>query len=237
MEPLVNYFKGIEINSVLDIGTGSGAFLKVLNKIFPKAHITGIDPNSESLENARKFFPDVTFLEMEAGNMSFDDNTFDVVAISMALHHLPKVKKALREMNRVVKPDGYVIISEIISNNLNPAQEVHKLFHHFRSRIDRLTGSFHRKTFSSDAILNLLKQTELPVQFYFEHRSNMNLLEDDSELEFKVERMRQMIEKIKGRPEYDLLYPQIEEFRKKAMEHGLQAPTKLVIVCRKKVLS
>lgn len=140
-------------------------------------------------------------------------------------------------MNRVVKPDGYVIISEIISNNLNPAQEVHKLFHHFRSRIDRLTGSFHRKTFSSDAILNLLKQTELPVQFYFEHRSNMNLLEDDSELEFKVERMRQMIEKIKGRPEYDLLYPQIEEFRKKAMEHGLQAPTKLVIVCRKKVLS
>ncbi len=103
-------------------------------------------------------------------------------------------------MNRVVKPDGYVIISEIISNNLNPAQEVHKLFHHFRSRIDRLTGSFHRKTFSSDAILNLLKQTELPVQFYFEHRSNMNLLEDDSELEFKVERMRQMIEKIKGRP-------------------------------------
>lgn len=90
MEPLVNYFKGIEINSVLDIGTGSGAFLKVLNKIFPKAHITGIDPNIESLENARKFFPDVTFLEMEAGNMSFDDNMFDVVAISMALHHLPK---------------------------------------------------------------------------------------------------------------------------------------------------
>ncbi len=174
---------------------------------------------------------------MEAGNMKFDDNSFDVAAISMALHHLPKVKKALREMNRVVKPDGYVIISEIISNNLNPAQEVHKLFHHFRSRIDRLTGTFHRKTFSSDAILSMLKQTELPVQFYFEHRSNMNLLEDESELEFKVDRMKQMIERIKGRPEYDLLYPQIEEFRQKAMEYGLQAPTKLVIVCRKKVLN
>ncbi len=236
MEPLVKYFKDIAVKEVLDIGTGSGAFIKELHKIFPGARITGIDPNIESIDKARKVFPDVVFQEMEAEHLEFDDNTFDVVAISMALHHLPKVKKALKEMNRVVRPEGFVIISEIISNNLNPSQEVHKLFHHFRSRIDRLTGNYHRKTFTSDAILSLLKQAELPVQFYFEHRSNMNLIEDEAELDFKVERMKQMLEKIKGRPEYDLLFPQIEEFRVRAMKYGLQAPTKLVIVCRKKVL-
>ncbi len=72
-----------------------------------------------------------------AERLPFSTGTFDVASISMALHHLTKVSKGLHEMKRVVKKGGWIIVNEIISDNLNPAQEVHKIYHHFRSRVDR----------------------------------------------------------------------------------------------------
>src|SRR5690606_12598903 len=97
----------------------------------PGASITGIDPNTDSLKIARKQYPSISFYEMEAEKLMFDDNTFDVVSISMALHHLQKIKKALKEIKRVTRQGGFIIISEPISDRLNPAQEVYKMYHHF----------------------------------------------------------------------------------------------------------
>lgn len=237
MEPLINYFIDIKAKNILDVGTGEGGFIPVLLQTFPGAIITGIDPNTDSLKVARQKFPGIRFLEMEAEKLYFDDDRFDVVSISMALHHLPKIKKALKEIKRVVKPGGYIIINEPISDNLNPAQEVHKMYHHFRSRIDRLLGTFHRQTFTCDAILQMLKTAELPVQFYFEHRNNYHTPEGNTELEVRVEKMKEMLGKIKDLPEYNQMLPQIEEFRKNALKKGFQQATNLVIVIRKIILS
>jgi SAM-dependent methyltransferase len=233
MEPLLNYFIDIKANLILDVGTGEGGFIPVLLKTFPGAAITGIDPNADSLMTARQIFQDIEFHEMGAEKLLFSDNTFDVVSISMVLHHLPKIKKALKEIRRVVKPGGYIIINEPISDRLNPAQEVQKMYHHFRSKIDRLLGTFHRNTFTSKAILQMLKTAELPVQFYFEHRKNSLTAEHDGELNERVEKMKDMLEKIKGRKEYEHLLPQVEEFRIRAAKRGFQPATNLVIVIRK----
>ncbi len=233
MEPLINYFIDIKAENILDVGTGRGSFVPVLKKTFPGATITGIDPDYESLETAQRQYPSIQFLKMEAEKLLFDNNSFDVVSISMALHHLQKIKKALKEIKRVTREGGFIIISEPISDHLNPSQEVYKMYHHFRSRIDRLTGTYHRQTFTSRAILQMLKNADLPVQFYFEQRKNTNLIELDGELDLRVEKMKQMLEKIKDKPEYDLLKSQIEEFRSKALNYGLQPATNLVIVIRK----
>lgn len=236
MEPLINYFIDIEVKKILDVGTGEGGFIPVLLQTFPGSEITAIDPNTESLKVARQKFPGIQFLEMEGERLKFGDDHFDVVSLSMALHHFPKVKKALKEIKRVVKPGGYIIINEPISDHLNAAQEVHKMYHHFRSRIDRLVGTFHRQTFSSTAILQMLKMAELPVQFYFEQRNNFHLHNENGELEVRVEKMKEMLEKIKGRPEYKQMLPQIEEFREKSLKNGFQQATNLVIVIRKIML-
>lgn len=233
MEPLINYFIDIKAKNILDVGTGEGGFLPVLLKTFPGAIITGIDPNTDSLKVSEQKFPGIRFLEMEAEKLHFDDDQFDVVSISMALHHLPKIKKALKEIKRVVKPGGFIIINEPVSDNLNPAQEVYKMYHHFRSRIDRLMGTYHRQTFTCNAILQMLKTAELPVQFYFENRYYSHLSKFNGELEVRVEKMKEMLENIKGLPEYNQMQPQIEEFREKALKRGFQQPTNLVIVIRK----
>jgi SAM-dependent methyltransferase len=233
MNPLIHYFADIKVLSILDVGTGTGGFIPVLQKCFPEASITGIDPHQESLQAAKVKFPDFCFIEMDSEKLQFDDNTFDIVNVSLALHHFSKVRKSLKEIKRVVKAGGYIIITEPLSDNLNPAQEVHKLYHHFCSRIDRLTGKFHRKTFTKNAILHILKMAELPVQFYFEHRRNPLLPENNGEIDIRLEKMKSMLEQIKDLPEYEMMRLQLDDFRKKAIKRGIQPATNLVIVIRK----
>ena len=234
MEALRNFFYDKKVNKVLDVGTGPGSFIGVLKDSFPDAEIFGVDPDESSLNEAKQNFSDVIFQKMSAEELQFETGTFDVVSLSMALHHLQKVKRGLLEIKRVTKPQGWILINELFSDNLNPAQEVHKMFHHFRSQIDRLTGVSHRETFRKDEILQIVRQAGISIQFYFEHKRNVNLIVEKGELEKRVNKMKQKLETIKGRPEYDELKPQIEEFRKKALEHGFQPATNVVIVGRKK---
>jgi ubiquinone/menaquinone biosynthesis C-methylase UbiE len=234
MEALRNFFYDKNVNKILDVGTGEGKFIPVLKESFPEAEIWGVDPDNNSLVEAKLNFPDVSFQTMNAEELVFEDDTFDVVSLSMALHHLNKVKKGLKEINRVTKPDGWIIINELFSDNLEPAQEVHKMYHHFRSRIDRLTGINHRETFRKEEILQMVRQAGISVQFFFEHKREVNLVEEDDALDKMVQKMKQKLETIKAQPEYEEMQPQIEEFRTKAMEFGFQPATNVVIVGRKK---
>lgn len=233
MIQLVDFFRDKDINKILDVGTGSGDFIKILQTVFPEAAIEGVDPNMDSLAKAKEGYPGVNFELMVAENLLFGDNTFDVVSMSMALHHLPKVKKGLKELKRVVSPNGWIIINELFSDNLNPAQEVHKQFHHFRSYIDRLTGVSHRETFRKDEILQIIREAGISIQFYFEDVNETNMLDKEGELELRVEKMKEMLEKIKGHPEYEKLKPQIEDFREKAQKYGFQPATRVVVVGKK----
>lgn len=232
MEKLKDFFldKDKEILSIIDVGTGSGDFIKVLKDVFSGAQITGIDPDNESLLEAEKKYPDVSFFEMSAENLEFGENTFDLASISMALHHLPDIQKALKEMQRVVKTGGWIIVNELFSDNLNAAQEVHKTFHHFRSKIDRLTGVNHQETFVKEEIQRLIKKSGIQVLLDFENKNEYNLVAEAGELEIRIDKMKQHLEKIKHLPEYDAFKPQIEDFRQEALKHGFQPATRLVIV-------
>jgi ubiquinone/menaquinone biosynthesis C-methylase UbiE len=230
MEQVKAYFSDSEINSIIDVGTGSGDFIEVLQDVFPKAQIIGVDPDSESLQEATKKYPGVTFKEMSAENLEFTDNSFDVASISMALHHLPDIQIALKEMQRIVKTGGWIIVNELFSDNQNPAQEVHKMFHHFRSKIDRLTGIIHNETFKKEEILKMIKQSGIQIQLSFENNIDTNLIAGEGELEIKVDKMKQHLERIKDLPEYEILKPEIEEFRERSLKHGFQPATRIVVV-------
>lgn len=230
MKKLKEFFADKEVLRILDTGTGTGDFIEVLKEVFPVVKITGIDPDSESLQEAANRFPEITFAKMGAENLEFDDNLFDLASISMALHHLPDIQKALKEMQRVVKPGGWIIVNELFSDNLSPAEEVHKMLHHFRSKIDRLTGVNHNETFKKDEIREIVRASGIEIQFDFENTMEAINLAESKEFEIRSEKMKLHLEKIKGRPEYDIFKPQIEEFRQAALTHGFQSPARIVLV-------
>jgi SAM-dependent methyltransferase len=78
----------------------------------------GIDLSAESIEMARRRFPGAEWLVGDACHLEFPDASFDVVAFSSVLHHIPDFPRALAEAHRVLRPGGKVFAFD--PNLLNP---------------------------------------------------------------------------------------------------------------------
>ena len=92
----------------MDIGCGEGITLEKLIKRFPDKTIKGIDYIQENIEICRKHG-----LPVEQGSvydLKINDNSIDCVIFLEVIEHLTDYKKALREIFRVLKTDGSLIM-------------------------------------------------------------------------------------------------------------------------------
>jgi len=100
---------------VLDAGCGDGALVCVAAS--RGAEVTGIDPDAAMLAAARsradKAGVKATFLEERAEQLPFPNASFDVVAAITVLCFVPDAAGAIREMARVLRPGGRLVIGEL----------------------------------------------------------------------------------------------------------------------------
>jgi ubiquinone/menaquinone biosynthesis C-methylase UbiE len=95
-------------NQILDIGCGSGLFLRMAGAKYATA--TGIDVSPELLELARQRNPTATLLNQDMENLSFADKSFDIVTGFNSLPYAADIIKVLKEIKRVMKDDGKLAI-------------------------------------------------------------------------------------------------------------------------------
>ncbi len=88
---------------VLFVGVGTGADLELITQ--SDLDITAIDFSPDMLKKAREKFENssIKFLEMDAQNMEFENETFDYVVASLILSVVPDADKCLTEMMRGFK--------------------------------------------------------------------------------------------------------------------------------------
>jgi phosphatidylethanolamine/phosphatidyl-N-methylethanolamine N-methyltransferase len=97
---------------VLEVGVGTG----INTSLYPRnCHITGIDLSSSMLDKARERVQreglrHVRLLEMDAANLTFEDNSFDIVYAPYLISVVPDPVKVVREMRRVCRPGGRIIV-------------------------------------------------------------------------------------------------------------------------------
>jgi len=99
--------------NVLEVGVGTGKNIPY----YPDGiEITAIDFSNRMLSKARKkaemLQKEVTLIQMDAQSMSFPDNTFDSVFTTCVFCSVPDPVQGLKEIRRVCKPNGKIILIE-----------------------------------------------------------------------------------------------------------------------------
>jgi len=105
---------------IIDVGAGTGYLLSRLVKSTREGQeITAVDLSQQMLKNSESYLskhgmnmPRINFVQADCRALTWADNTFDLYVSSYLFDLLPEVelKQALKEMERVLAPDGYAIL-------------------------------------------------------------------------------------------------------------------------------
>jgi len=119
---LAPYLKEVPADAkILDIGCGDGKITADIARFIPEGSILGIDPSNSMLEWAKK-----QYHALEYPNLSFKEGSFletgifdqfDLAVSFCALQHCTDQKGAFREISKILKPNGKVLILVPAMNN------------------------------------------------------------------------------------------------------------------------
>ena len=103
------------IDAALEIGCGNGYGTKLIKKYFSPKNIIAIDLDDKMIEIAKRRNTDktVSFQIMDASKLDFPDNYFGAVFDFGIIHHIPNWKGCIREIKRVLKPDGEIVLEDL----------------------------------------------------------------------------------------------------------------------------
>jgi demethylmenaquinone methyltransferase/2-methoxy-6-polyprenyl-1,4-benzoquinol methylase len=124
----------------LDVATGTGDL--AIELAFRGASVTGVDFSPAMLDLARNKAPDVEFEEGDALALRFADGEFDAVTVGFGARNFADLDKGLRELARVTKPGGRVVVLEITTPQGAPLSWFFRVwFDHAVPALGRLADS------------------------------------------------------------------------------------------------
>jgi demethylmenaquinone methyltransferase/2-methoxy-6-polyprenyl-1,4-benzoquinol methylase len=133
-------------DSALDVATGTGDLaVELAGRVGPEGEVVGSDFSERMLELAREKAPELRFEQGNALSLPYDDNSFDAATVGFGARNFSDLAQGLREMTRVVRPGGRVVILEITTPERPP------LSWFFRLWFDRLVPLMGRFAGDPDA--------------------------------------------------------------------------------------
>ena len=116
--PVIKKYIPNKFKNLLDAGGGTGKYGLKLAQDFPESSITISDILDESLSIPRRLATEaginnVWFKKDDILASAFLDNHFDVVFSDLVIQHLPDYRKAIREILRITKPGGRIVIATV----------------------------------------------------------------------------------------------------------------------------
>ncbi len=155
----VDFAKPQSTDVVLDIACGPGAFALALA---PRVHfVRGVDLTPEMLRRARAYqaekqISNAAFVRGDAEQLPFPAGTFDLVSCQCSFHHMPKPQLILREMVRVAKPEGRLLIIDPLAPESDSKYEIY-------NRIEQLRDPSHTLTLRLTDFLSLFDGEGLEI--------------------------------------------------------------------------
>lgn len=122
--------------SILDVATGTGDFAFEAMRLNP-TELVGIDISDGMLNvgrekiKKRNLTEKMEFINADSEDLPFDDNHFDAVTVSFGVRNFQNLLKGLKEINRVLKPDGKAVILEFSKPRRFPLKQAYFLYFKF----------------------------------------------------------------------------------------------------------
>ena len=233
MKTFETIFSPISAGRLLDVATGRGSFIHTLiESLKDYDEIIGIDSNADHDSAFGEAFAgkSISYRQMDGYSLTFDDASFDTVSISNSLHHLKNPALVLNEMQRVLKPGGTFIISEMIRDHLSEAQMTHALLHHWWAEIDSAEGIIHNETFTKQQLMEFAKNTAITKWDFHD----VAYLDDDPKDEETIKQLEgiidRYIEKTENLPAQEMLIKRGQALRTRVHEVGFHGATALVAI-------
>ncbi len=167
-------------NDVLDAGCGNGInTLRLLQRGF---NVTACDFSNAALDLSRTFLrknydlDNYKLLKEDILSLSFNDAEFDVVLCWGVLMHIYEIEKALDELCRVTKTDGYVIICEVSMKALDSIL-IQALKYMFRQYDRSIKSRFGKEYWSeTQAGKILVRKTDIDMLINFMSEKGFTLV-------------------------------------------------------------
>ena len=238
MNNLKKYLGNYPNAKILDIATGQGSFMAIINEVYNGySEMTGIDSNEKAKKVVEANFDDprIKIRIMNANNLDFEDGYFDIVCLSNSIHHMDDIDAVIKEMCRVTKDTGILIFNEMRADNLTEKMETHKYLHHFWAKIDRLKGVVHRETMKQSEIVQLLSTNEdIELVELWEMEYNEKQEIDEDSLEWLKKTVDSSLGRAEGHEDYNEYKATAEELKDRIDEIGFESATQIVAVAAKK---
>jgi SAM-dependent methyltransferase len=241
-QALIEDAKIVRGNRVLDVGTGPGEpALTVANLVGPEGKVSGVDPSADMVAAARRAsardgIANIDFEVAPADRLPFPANTFDAVVSRFAAMFFPLPVEGIREILRVLKPEGKMALAVWYLADRNP-------FHYVLSRVvERYVAPAPAAPDAPDAfrfaapgkLLALLKQAEAAkaservLQFNIEVPLSM---EDFWTMRSEMsDKYRSSLSKLSREQIQKIRAEVLEGLRQYATSEGVSFPAEVLIV-------
>lgn len=143
----------VELNhgvKVLDVGCGTGTILKRMSDITDISGY-GIDVEEKMINEAVTKCPEMNIFVSSCVKTPFENDKFDIITVCMAYHHFDDKKGFVKEMARIIKPNGCLYITDprfpwIVRKPLNLALRIHKITGYFGTH-NEISSAFNEYGF------------------------------------------------------------------------------------------
>ncbi|MEO6831622.1 MAG: bifunctional demethylmenaquinone methyltransferase/2-methoxy-6-polyprenyl-1,4-benzoquinol methylase UbiE [Chitinophagaceae bacterium] len=119
---------------ILDVATGTGDMAICASRKLPEAQITGVDISTLMLEVGKKKINklalnnQIILEEGDSENLPFETGNFDAVMCAYGVRNFENLEKGLREMNRVLKLGGKLVVLEFSQPKTFPVAQLYKFY-------------------------------------------------------------------------------------------------------------